>query len=381
MFMTYSFQQQEEPMPGEGKVNIGIVGTSWWADLLHIPALFTCDRANVVAICGRNRENTEAIAGKWGIPHLFTDYREMLTSGLIEAVVIVTPNNTHYPIAMAALNRGLHVMCEKPLTLNYVQAVEMAATAHSRQAVTAVPFTWRYMPTTRYIKHLIDEGYLGQPYHLNMCFYAGGGREPGIYNWRFDREVAGSGVLGDLASHFLYVAEWLFGEIEAVSAQLNTWVSRAPLNPQGQPYEQADDAAMLMVRYKNGAQGLIHASAVANITTPILHEFDFYGSEGTLHQVMDLDKIQRVWGGRASEGAEHELEIPARFWGKARREDAGETLADVFQKDGFLIHEFVEAVATGQQVRPNFADATRVQQLLDAALTSAGTGGWVKTTA
>ena len=78
---------------------------------------------------------------------------------------------------------------------------------------TLVPFTYSFMPTARYLKELIDGGYLGAPYHLNMRYYTGFARD-GDYLWRFDRKIAGSGIIGDLGSHFLYIAEWLYGDIE-----------------------------------------------------------------------------------------------------------------------------------------------------------------------
>lgn len=222
---------------------------------------------------------------------------------MCEAVVVATTNGTYYPIAMDVLHRGLHAICEKPLALTYAQVSEMAATAQKRDLITCVPLTYRYMPSTRYLKQLIDEGYLGQPYHLHMRYYAAFARDPETYLWRFDRKIAGSGALAEIGSHFLHVAEWCYGEVAAVSAQLSALVKR-PRNPQGQSYEQADDSAMLMLRFKNGAQGLVHASAIAYERTyedkgygfDQVHEWDFHGLNGTLRQVIDWDFRQSIMG-------------------------------------------------------------------------------------
>jgi predicted dehydrogenase len=91
---------------------------------MHMPALATCAQANVVAVCDEVPALAAALAAKYAIPHQFADYQELLASGLCEAVIVATPNDTHHPIVMAALERGLHVMCEKPLALNYAQAKE-----------------------------------------------------------------------------------------------------------------------------------------------------------------------------------------------------------------------------------------------------------------
>jgi predicted dehydrogenase len=364
-----------------------MIGAGWWPNTMHMPALATCEQAHVVAVCDDVPELAAALAEKYAIPNQYADHRSLLASGLCEAVVVATPNDMHYPIVMDALDRGLHVMCEKPLALDYVQAAEMAATAKQKGLITSVPFTYRHMPSTRYLKYLISEaGYLGQPYHLHMRYYAGFAREPGQYLWRFEKQRAGSGALADIGSHFLHLAEWFYGDVEAVCAQLSAMIKRAPTNPQGQPYEQADDTAMVMLRFKNGAQGLMHASVIAYEKTYAneygfdqVHEFDFHGSHGTLRQVIDWDYRQQITGDRVGDGPERVLEVPEEYWGDKRRERTIETWEDVFRKEGRMVHEFVHAVARNQPILPDFADGARVQQLLDAAIESAATGCWVTT--
>ncbi|HEY6288380.1 MAG TPA: Gfo/Idh/MocA family oxidoreductase [Nitrospiraceae bacterium] len=110
-----------------------------------------------------------------------------------------------------------------------------------------------------------------------------------------------------------------------------------------------------------------------------VHEWDFHGSDGTLRQVIDWDFRQRITGDRPGDGPERELTVPDRFWGDARRERVIETWEDVFRKQGFMVGEFVHAVANGQPMVPNFGDGARMQQLLDAAIESAETGCWVET--
>jgi len=329
----------------------------------------------------------QALAQKYNIPHQFADYQELLDSGLCEAVVVATTNDTHHPIVMAALERGLHVICEKPLALNYAQAAAMAARAKEKGVITTVPFTYRHMPSTRYLKHLIaEEGYLGRPYHMHMRYYAAFARDTSQYLWRFEKARGGSGALADIGSHFLHLAEWFYGDVEAVCAQFSVMTERPP-DPQGRNYEQADDSAMVMLRFKNGAQGLVHASAIAYEKTYAdkgygfdqVHEFDFHGSEGTLRQVIDWDFRQKISGDRPGDGPERELTVPDEYWGDKRRELVIETWEDVFRREGRMVHEFVHAVANKQPMVPDFSDGARVQQLLDAAIASAETGCWVTT--
>src|SRR5690242_8599504 len=120
---TTSFKERNLTMAE--LVRIGIVGTSWWADLLHLPSLTSHPQATIAAICGRNRERTEEMAKKYAIPLVFTDYRDMLARANLHALVISTPDDLHFPMTMDALDAGLHVLCEKPLAMNAGQARAM----------------------------------------------------------------------------------------------------------------------------------------------------------------------------------------------------------------------------------------------------------------
>jgi predicted dehydrogenase len=107
------------------KVRVGVIGTSWWADMMHLPSLKSHPGAQIAAICGRKRDRADDMARKYEIPRVFTDYREMIARANLDAVVIATPQDLHYPMTMAALDAGLHVMCEKEMALNAHQAREM----------------------------------------------------------------------------------------------------------------------------------------------------------------------------------------------------------------------------------------------------------------
>ncbi len=349
-------------------VSVGMVGASWWADAMHLPALNSHPAARTIAICGRNRENAAKMAQTWRIPHVFTDYRDMIDNAPLDAIVISTPNNSHYPIAMKALEAGLHVLCEKPIALTYAQASEMAALAQRKGLKSLVPFTYSFMPTARYLKELIDSGYLGQPYHLNMRYYTGYARA-GDYIWRLDRKVAGTGVLGDLGSHFLYIAEWLYGEITAITCRLGYAVPRPTLDPSGQPYHVLDDSCMLTLEFANGATGMIHCTAVCYEDTPFgqTHHMEFHGAGGTLYSFTDWDKIQQVKGARVGDGVPRELPIPDHIWGDARRDTVHNTYRDMFRSEDFMIRGFINGIVEDKLPKPDLADGARIQRLISAA--------------
>lgn len=360
-------------------VNVGIIGTSWWADAMYLPALATHPHGKVTAICGRNRQAAQEIADRWQIPQVFTDYDEMIARGGIDAVIVSTPNDTHHNIVMTALDARKHILCEKPLALNYAQAKQMADLADERGVKNLVPFTYRHMPTNRYLKELVDGDYIGKPYHLNLRYNAGYGRSTN-YVWRFDVSKAGAGAIGDIGSHFLSLAYWFFGDVTSVSASLGRHIPRATTTPSGEPYPIADDMAMVMLDFANGAQGFVQASTISHEPTPYghTHHLELHGSEGTLYSFVDWDKVQRITGARADEpGGFQELPIPESIWGTARRDTVVNTYKDVFRTQDFMTREFVTAITEDQPLAPDFQEGAKIQRMIDAAMKSHDERRWV----
>jgi predicted dehydrogenase len=351
------------------RVRVGVVGTSWWADEMHLPNLVSHPQANVVALCGRNRERAEALAVKYGIPAVYTDYREMIASGGLDAVVVATPDDLHYPVSMAALEASLHVLCEKPLALRGEQAAEMARTAAEWGQKTMVFFTLRGLPVHRYVKELLESGYIGRCYHCTIRHFIGYGRS-GRLGWRFDPE-RGLGALGDLGSHAIDLALWYFGPIAEVSAQLGHFVARR--DAAGQPVRAAWDAAALSVRFENGAQGVIHVSTVGHVgERGIEHQIILHGERGTLEVGLSLMNLE-VRGVREGETAFETLPIPDRLWGDADRANP----LSVFTRLPVGDRLFIDGILNGEEVAPDFAAGARVQAVIDAAIVSEQKRAWV----
>jgi predicted dehydrogenase len=366
------------------RVRIGLAGTSWWADSMYLPALAKHPLADVRAIVGGSRpEHTREFAARWGIPNAYDSFELMLEREDLDAAMVVAPNIHHHPYTMAALERGLHVLCEKPLGMNSAQAREMTETAERLGVVNMCPFTYSFMPYARYTKELVDGGYIGRPYHLNMRYFADYGRD-GAYIWRFDLGEAGAGASGDLASHWSYIATWLFGEVVAVTAVFGQIVPRAA-RPDGASFEPAEDSAMILLEFANGATGNIDVSSVTYEPSRFgqLHAWELHGSKGTLHVTCDWDNLERVEGVRI-QGAEAdrtverprlaELPIPDHIYAGLRRGSVHETYKDTFRERDNMARGFVTAIAEGGAAVPSFRDAWRVQRIVDAAGRSAREG-------
>jgi predicted dehydrogenase len=357
-----------------GSVRLGVVGTSWWADAMYLPALTRHPLADVRAVVGSRIDRTREFAARWGVPAAYDSLETMLARESLDGVVIIAPNRHHHPMTMAALERRLHVLCEKPLAMDVAQASQMAEAASRAGVVTMVPFTYRFMPLSRYVKELVDGGWIGTPYHLNLRYYAGYGRR-GDYMWRFDLGEAGGGTSADLGSHWADIARWLFGEVAAVTAVLGRAVARAP-RPDGAAFEPGDDSGMILLEFANGARGSIHVSSVAWEPSPFgqLHQWEIHGSAGTLHATCDWDRVQRLEGCRDGEPAIRRLPIPDRLFAGLRRDTVEHTYKDTFRETDAMARGFVSAIAAGTPASPDFGDGLAVQRILDAMRISARDG-------
>ena len=159
------------------RIRVGVVGTSWYADNFHLAKLKEIPGADLTAICGRNRTRAEEMAAKHAIPQVYTDYQEMIARANLQALVVATPDDLHYPITMAALDAGLHVLCEKPMAQHLTQAKAMLDKAQAMGVKHMVCFTYRWNPVHRYLKQLLDEGYIGRCYQINIRFLGDFGRD------------------------------------------------------------------------------------------------------------------------------------------------------------------------------------------------------------
>jgi predicted dehydrogenase len=355
-------------------VRVGVIGTSWYADLAHLPRVKSHPRAKLAAVCGRNRERAQEMAHKYDIPLVYTDYREMIEKGNLDAVVVSTPDDMHYPMTMAALDARLHVLCEKPLALNAALAREMYEKAEAVGVKHMVCFTRRWMPPYRYIKQLVDQGYLGRCYHCHITHLGGYGRNA-QYWWKWDRR-RGLGVLGDLGSHAIDLARWYVGEIARVSAHLGTHVARP--GPEGHALDPANDAASLLVAFENGTQGTIEVSAVAHIgDRGQEHHLRLYGESGTLVRAESFSGGELV-GARGNEEKMQILPVPDDLWrGVDRTQSQFAQWMQVFQAHPVADRQFIDAILEDQPIEPSFYDGFQAQRVIDAAFQSHERGEWV----
>jgi predicted dehydrogenase len=353
-------------------VRVGLIGTSWWSAFALAPALAAHPRAKIAAVCGRNAERTREFATEFGIGTVFHDPNDLIAAPGLDAVVVALPDDLHHRVTMAAIDRGLHVLCEKPLASTAAQAREMRDRAVAAGVVHMVMFTYRWMPFYRYVSELLRDGFIGACHHAEFRFVMAHGRSP-HYAWRFDAARA-NGVLADLGVHLIDLARWMVGDVSGVASHLGVVVER--LGAGGDRLEPANDSATLLLDFVGTASGVLHASAVSHLGERLfVQEVRLYGSEGTLEVdvVMGADTAEcTVRGTSATSGVMAALPVPDAYWGGVDPT----TPFRVFGVHSAGARAFVDAVLGVGPTTPDFTDGLEAQRVVDAALRAAASGGW-----
>lgn len=344
------------------QVKIGVIGTSWWAENVLMAMFASDERAKLMAVCGRKRERDEELAAKYTIPQVFTDYHQMIHQGGLDAVVVATPDDTHYEMVMAALNAGMHVLCEKPIALNATNARTMYETAEAKHLKSMVMYTWHWLEPMQHLKQLVDEGRIGKVYHGDIQWQTPFWRS-GEYHWRVDMEHA-NGILGDLGSHVFHLALWTMGDVKSVSAQLGFNVKR--VDADGKSFQMANDSALVTLEFVSGAQAQVGVSAAAHLNgIGMKPTCTLYGEKGTLEG-----------GWQFSEG----INRIAPYL-RASFEGSDEQISEEASYDSYVMfktypagRQFIDAILHDTPTYPSLYEGYKVQQIIDAALESHRTG-------
>lgn len=326
----------------------------------HAREFLALGNTQIVAVCDIDAERAAAFANIYKAEASFSDYKEMLAQTELDAISIVTSNDAHYPISMAAIEAGVHVMCEKPLALTVAQAQEMYEASLKAGVMTGVNFTHRNTPCFSLARKIIASGQIGKIYHV-QCNYLqdwmlGLSRRGGdTIVWRTDKRVAGSGELGDLGAHIIDLLHTIVGDIVAVNALLPNYPE---LHNEALPREAiSDDLAALQLVGANGA--VIHATA-SRVSTGLGNQMtlDIYGHEGSI-KTDDLKESE-------AEACIGSFQVARRAWSSFKIADN--------EREPNPIAIFINSIRSGQQSSMGFAEGLKVQQVLEAAEQSAATG-------
>src|SRR5436190_4906575 len=352
-------------------LGVAIIGCGGITLQNHLPGLALCPDVKVVALCDVNPASLEAARQQTGISVTSTDYNEIVRRDDVNAIIIATPNVTHPPIALAAIAQGKHVMSEKPLGLNYADAKAMADAADKAGVCHMTAFTYRFVPAMRYLKHIIQRGDLGTPYHYRSCRLQDWGTRP--LGWRQVKKLAGTGELGDMLSHRIDFAHHLVGPMKRLVANVKT------LTPMrgGQPND-TDDWVAIVAEVENDASGVLESSKLASGRNESRRSLDYVEINGSERSyVFTTGSWNTLQTGKAGGPGLETIEIPKEFWkvpNSPRDPAQGDPLV-TFRYD--QAWEFIEAIRQQRPCSPNFHDGAAAQKVMESAVRSAETKQWV----
>ncbi|MDI3341249.1 MAG: Gfo/Idh/MocA family oxidoreductase [Sphaerobacter sp.] len=335
-------------------LRVGVIGTGVGA-AVHLPGLRQIPEVDVVAVCAAHLDRARATTLLHQVPLYFDDYRRMFREAGLDAVTIATPPELHHPIAVAAAEAGLHILCEKPMARNAAEARDMFRLARDANIRHAVDYETRFLPTRQAVKHLIDRGYLGELQSVSVTVYRESWRERLRHStsWLDSGERAG-GVLGALGSDYIDTLRWWFGEIHAVAGAL--------------PHAgRGDDGFALIVQFASGALATVHVSTVAPVN--LGDEIVAVGTEAMLAVQAD----GRLFGVRRDDRVVCEMPLPD-VWGDLPKFPDWRVRPFVL-----LAREWIRSILTGTGAVPSFEDGMKVQEVLDSVQRSQELQRWIDT--
>ena len=253
------------------KLKIGIVGCGGIANGKHLPAIKRNGNFEIVAFCDIIEKRAQEAKEKYGTPaaKVYTDYKELLKEKEIEAVYVLTPNKSHAGISIDAMKAGKHVMCEKPMAINYAQAKQMAETARETKRILTIGYQNRYRQESIYLKKACESGELGEIYYAKAHAL----RRRAVPTWGvfLDAEQQGGGPLIDIGTHALDLTLWMMDNYEPESVTGSVFRKLADQKDQGNAFGDWDpdiftveDSAFGFIKMKNGATINLEAAWALN---------------------------------------------------------------------------------------------------------------------
>jgi len=330
-------------------------------------------------VCGRSPEGAAQAADRLGWEESSTSWHDVLARDDIDVIDICTPGDSHAEIAIAAAEAGKVVFCEKPLANTVPEAENMLAAVRRAGVIHMLCHNYRRAPAVSLAKRMIEAGEIGEIRHFRGVYLQDWIVDPESPRvWRLEKARAGSGALGDIASHSLDLARYLVGEISEVSGLLETFVKERPLEDgSGRGAVDVDDAALAMARFESGAIGTIEGSRFCP-GRKNYNRFEINGSLGSL--VWDLERMNELQvyseagadsGFRTILATDEAHPYVEAWWPPGHVLGYEHTFTHT-------VYDLLRAIDSGEIPQPNFEDGVRNQRALDAIERSSTTRQWEK---
>ncbi len=333
------------------KVKIGVIGCGSIAQHRHLPEYKMNEQVELVAVCDINTERANSVAQQYGVK-AYTNYEELLASGTVEAVSVCTPNYLHAPISVAALNSGVHVLCEKPMATSEEEAKAMIEAAKTNGKKLMIGHNQRFVASHQKARELIEKGEIGKIYSFRTAFGHGGPEGwsvDGKDSWFFKKDEAFIGAMGDLGVHKTDMLRYILNEeIVEVGAFVES---------NAKDFANVDDNAVCVLKTQSGIIGTLAASWAYNGKED--NSTIVYGEKGIL-RLEDDPTYSLVAQYATGEVVNYEL-------GKIQSNDEGG------QSNSHVIEQFVEAVAEDKESPVPGEEGLKSLAVILAALKSSQT--------
>jgi predicted dehydrogenase len=353
-------------------VRIGIIGAGF-ARTTQIPAFKNCEGARIVAIASAHRENAEDVARAFDIAHVEDGWRGVIERDDVDLVSIVTPVMTHCEMTLAALDRGKHVLCEKPMAMNGEEARRMKDRAQEAGVLALIDHELRFLPARLQMRERLQAGDIGKVKHVKLTFRADSRADvTRPWNWWSDIQQGG-GTLGAIGSHVTDGFRWLLStEVSEVVCNLATHV-RERQDAAGTSREvTSDDEANLLLRFADGG---LTEGATGDVSMSMVeagkpeHLLEIFGASGALR----VGERGDLWRSKVGDGDLQTVEV--------ERGELASGLRDSGWARGFTAfsQQIVNALREGRTTvegAATFEDGYRTQLVLDAARRSNERGCW-----
>ncbi|WP_309122760.1 Gfo/Idh/MocA family oxidoreductase [Paenibacillus sp.] len=336
------------------RYRIGLIGLGGMAQE-HLRWMNETGRFRIAAVSDVSAEALTSAGNRLGLSEekRYADFASLIGDPDVDAVVSVTPNRVHADIIRACLQAGKPFLAEKPFTRDFEEAGPLLALYERRPVPAMIGFTYRYTPSFRYARELVRQGDIGAVRSFSIRYLQSWGSAiyDTPYMWRYDKEITGTGALGDLGSHMIDMARYLFGEFEELSALLHTIVAERRHPGSGEPVRiDVDDFASFQARLTNSIVGTFQTTRNA-VGSGNEHEVSIYGDRGTIHaSTLSPDQVIRIREESPGQLARTTLDVPSR----CKRKQYEDFLA-------LLEGEVPDGL-------PGFLDGYRNQQVLDAVV-------------
>jgi len=285
---------------GVGMLGYAFMGRAHSNAILKLPYMMYPPPAipKPIAICGRNEGAVSEMASRFGYQGYYTNWEKMLDDERIKLFDNVGPNNIHEEPCVKAATNGIHVLCEKPLARTTEESKRMWDAVIKNKVKAMVAFNYRFVPAVRKARDLIASGALGKIYHFRAS-YLQDWILPHFntpYLWRHNKEISGTGALGDF-SHIIDIGHFLLGSrIKSVQSTLKNFIpEREMMDGSGSGVVDVDDAFASVIEFENGALGTLEGTRLAS-GRKNYHVFEINGEKGSIAWNLErLNELEIQW--------------------------------------------------------------------------------------